>query len=131
MDSHDIVEDAEDRGGAVHPESGGKSHYHNTRHHRNKQIRPGHDIEQNAIIGCGGEDCVEEFGEPPKQTKTSVAVMPKSPTTSTSSNGWTAIGVCTFLVVVFATTTIYYWQKAKKMAKDMFANEKPGKLFFL
>ena len=57
--------------------------------------------------------------------------MPKSPTTSTTSNGWTAIGVCTFLVVGFATTTIYYWQKAKKMAKDMFANEKPGKSLFL
>ena len=48
-------------------------------------------------------------------------------TASSSNNGWTAIGVCTFLVVVFATTTIYYWQKAKKMAKDMFANEKSGK----
>ena len=88
----------------------------------------GHDIEQDAIVGCGGDNCQEEFGEPPVYTKTSVAVMPKSPTASSSSNGWTAIGVCTFLVVVFATTTIYYWQKAKKMAKDMFANEKSGNM---
>ena len=34
-------------------------------------------IDQNSLVGCLGDNCEEEFGEPPKQTRTSVAVMPK------------------------------------------------------
>ena len=97
----------------------GTGHYHSGRHHhKKKQSRPGHDVEP-AIVGCVGDDC-EEFDDASTnfKTKTVVDVMPKS--TSSSTNGWTAIGVCTFLVAVFATSTIYYYIKAKKMAKDMF-----------
>lgn len=109
-------------GGADLPPNAGGGHYHGRHHHHKKQLRPGHDIEQAIIVGCVGEDC-EECDDPSHFTKPGhVAVMPKS--TVSSSNSWTAIGVCTFLVVVFATTTIYYWQKAKKMAKDMFADHK-------
>ena len=74
LDLHeDLAEDGSSLAG-----TGGKSHYHNTRHHHKKtQIRPGHDIDQNSLVGCLGDNCEEEFGEPPKQTRTSVAVMPK------------------------------------------------------
>ena len=44
------------------------------------KIFSGHDIEQDAIVGCGGDNCQEEFGKPPTYTKNIVAVMPKSPT---------------------------------------------------
>ncbi len=94
-------------------------HFHGRHHHHKKGSRPGHDVEP-AIVGCVGEDC-EECDHPSHFQKPGVAVMPKS--TNSTSNGWVAIGVCTFLVVVFATTTVYYWMKAKKMAKDMFAGE--------
>ena len=46
----------------------------------NKILFLGHDIEQDAIVGCGGDNCQEEFGKPPTYTKNIVAVMPKSPT---------------------------------------------------
>ena len=74
--------------------------------------RPGHDVEP-AIVECNDPSHHTAGG--------GVAVMPKSSGFG-STNGWTAIGVCTFLVVVFACTTLYYWQKAKKMAKDLFAD---------
>ena len=112
---------AEAAGDIFTPISGSGGHFHTGRHHHHKkQSRPGLDVEP-AIVNCVGDDC-EECDHPSHfTTKTGVAVMPKSTTSNT--NGWTAIGVCTFLVVVFATTTIYYWQKAKKMAKDMFPDK--------
>ena len=73
--------------------------------------RPGHDVEP-AIVECN---------DPSHQHN--IAVMPKSGSFGFgSTNSWTAIGVCTFLVIVFACTTLYYWQKAQKMSKDLFTD---------
>ena len=91
----------------------GDGQYHDHRHHHKKSSRPGHDVDP-AVVSWVGED---ELG------KTRVAVMPKHAQNSSINNGWMAIAICTFLVIVFATTTVYYWQKAKKMAKDLFAEK--------
>ena len=91
----------------------GDGQYHDHRHHHKKSSRPGHDVDP-AVVSWVGED---ELG------KTRVAVMPKHAQNSSLNNGWMAIAICTFLVIVFATTTVYYWQKAKKMAKDLFAEK--------
>lgn len=81
---------------------------HDHRHGHKKSSRPGHDVDP-AVVSWVDEG------------KTRVAVMPKAQ--SSANNGWMAIAICTFLVIVFATTTVYYWQKAKKMAKDLFAEK--------
>ena len=81
--------------------------------------RPGHDVEP-AIVECN---------DPSHQHN--IAVMPKSGSFGFgSTNSWTAIGVCTFLVIVFACTTLYYWQKAQKMSKDLFTDNEGMYLVF-
>ena len=99
----------------------GEDHFHGHRHNHKKSSRPGHDVDP-AIVTCVGEECnhPSNFIDT-SRGKTGIAAMPKAQ--GSTNNGWLAIAVCTFLVAVFATTTVYYWQKAKKMAKDLFAEK--------
>ncbi len=64
---------------------------------------PSHTHHHHTITGAGG-----------------VAVMPQSSEDLLSNTSWTAIGVCTVLVLLFATTTVYYWRKSTQMAKNLF-----------
>jgi hypothetical protein len=95
---------------------------HNPKRHHHGKKRPGHDTEP-AIVGCNGDDCDDDPGVQ-NNMGAGEAVMPKSTASDyIANNSWTAVLLCTFLVVVFATSTVYYWHKAKKMAKDMFVDD--------